>query len=79
MILPVWAEADAVHRPTVSVQDLQLAGRLLVHDPLQHVVRLFVNQIQVLREKRDSCYRKSGGQRASLPWSRSLALYLLQT
>lgn len=51
LLAPVWAEADAVHRPTVSVEDLGLTGRLLVHDPLQHVVRLFVNQIQVCRER----------------------------
>lgn len=42
-VLPVGTETDAVHWTTVSIQDLWLAGRLLVHDPLQHIIRLFVN------------------------------------
>lgn len=60
--VPVWTEADAVHWATMSVQDLWLAGRLLIHDPLQHIVWLFVNQVQVLIEreegKNDSCHRE---------------------
>lgn len=35
---PVWAEADAIHRAAVSMEDLRLAGRLFIHDPLQHII-----------------------------------------
>lgn len=33
------------------MEDLRLAGRLLIHDPLQHIVRLFVDQIEVFERE----------------------------
>lgn len=44
---PVWTEADGIHRPAVAVQDLGLAGRLLIHDPFKHVIRLLLYETEI--------------------------------
>lgn len=49
--VPVWAEADAVHWAAMSIEDLGLTSCFFIHDPLQHVIWLLVNQIQVLCDK----------------------------
>lgn len=50
---PVRTEADPIHWSAVAVHDLGFARRLVIHDALQHVVGLLIDQIQVcIRPKR---------------------------